>query len=70
MKKETAYEEILKWLETHDDSLPRADISVQGRMLLRKEMTKEESKEVNLYHRWLSSDERKALEACRRNTNR
>ena len=49
VKKTTAYEEVIEWLEAHEGKLPSAG----------KETTEAEKK---LYHRWYSSKERQKLE--------
>ena len=70
LEKESAYEEILKWLEAHDGDMPRGSIKINGKTLSKDEMTQEQLNERRLYARWRKSPERKALEECRRNINR
>ena len=50
------YEEMIKWLETHEGEMPRSS------KVKAKEQTKEESEEHKLYVRWLYCKERKILE--------
>ena len=50
--------------------MPKGTIRRKGIIVKREELSKEELEEVLLYSDWIDSDERKALEACRRNTNR
>lgn len=64
------YKEIVNWLETHNGNMPRSAIRKSNKQYLVDEMTDEERDEVNLYARWRASADRRALEACRRNTIR
>ena len=64
------YNQIINWLETHDGHMPRTTIRKNGKYYLVNEMTDDERDEVNLYARWRVSADRRALEACIRNTTR
>ena len=65
------YNEIINWLETHDGQMPRPTIRKNGmKYTVVENMTDEERDEVNLYARWRVSADRRALEACKRNTIR
>lgn len=58
----TTFEEIIEWLETHDDRMPRTGIFKNGRLLRVEEMTEEERDEINLYYRWIKSKEKKLVD--------
>ncbi len=57
----SVYENVIKFLKTHDGRLMRGNIYINGKFKKINEMTKEEKKEKNLYHRWFHSTERKIL---------
>jgi len=56
------YEEIIKWLDTHDRKMPKSVIAKNGRVLKANEMSIEERKEIRLYNRWRFSKEKEILE--------
>ena len=60
-EKET-YEKVIKFLETHNGQLMNSEFRKEGKRLTKKEKTKEQNEETNLYARWIKSKERKILE--------
>ena len=60
-EEKSVYDQVIEFLETHDGRVMRSKIYDNGRTLKENEMTKEESKEKNLYQRWFHSTERKIL---------
>ena len=62
MKARTPYEEIIEWLENHEEKMPRCTIKKEEKTLKREEMTEEELYEIKLYARWITSKEHKLLE--------
>ena len=58
----TTYEEVIRFLETHDRKLMKGHFKKNGQYLTSKEMTEEQRKEVNLYYRWFDSEEKRILE--------
>ena len=68
IKEKTTYEELIEWLETHDGQMPKANFTRNGRKINTSEMTRAEQAERNLYAKWQRMPEKKALEACKRNT--
>ena len=61
-EEKTIYEEVIKFLETHDGQLMRGSFAKNGQILTRKEMTEEQRKEVSLYDSWRHSKEKRILE--------
>lgn len=64
IKKPLTYDEIIKWLETHDGNMPRTQIYKNNKKARAEDMTEEENYEVNLSGRWRNAPEAKALRAC------
>ena len=58
----TTYEEVIAFLENHDGRIMRGSFSVNGKFLIKVEMTEEQRKETNLYARWKYAPEKKILE--------
>ena len=61
-EKQTAYQEIIKWLEGHEGRMPKGAFLEEGKALKRKDMTEEQIEEVSLYHRWYQCEEKKILD--------
>lgn len=62
IERKTTYEEVIKFLETHNGKLMRSCISSGREKNLKiNEMTQEQQDEVNLYARWIRSQEKKIL---------
>ena len=61
-EKKTTFEEVIKFLETHDGKLMRGSICQEGKILTKEGMTKEQIEEVNLYGRWKRTEEKRILE--------
>ena len=57
----TSYEQVIRFLETHDGQLMRSCFRKDGKQLNIDEMSEEERKEYKLYRRWYYSEERKIL---------
>ena len=62
IERKTTYEQVIEFLETHDGQLMHGGFKKDGKKLTRKEMTKEQRKEVILYSRWYNSEEKRILE--------
>ena len=60
-EEKTTYEQVIKFLDTHNGQLMHSNFSENGNQLTRKEMTEEQIEEINLYQRWNKSLERKIL---------
>lgn len=63
-KKQNVYQEMVKWLETHNGIKPRFQIARDGKRLKTKDMTLEEKRERSLVSRWYRSQEYKVFKAC------
>ena len=64
IKKRSAYEEVIEWLETHDGQMPISQIHKNNKRVKVADITEEQNYQVNLYSRWSDSPEYKALRAC------
>ena len=64
VKRQTAYEEFIQWVETHNGEIPHGYVEKDGRKLTSDELTDEQRKEKSIYVRWSKSKEREALTAC------
>ena len=64
IKKQTTYEEVIGWLETHNGKMPRSCFEREGKLLKREQMTEEEKEEVRLFDKWSRTQECKALKTC------
>ena len=56
-EKKSAYEELIEWLDNHEEKMPRSSISKDEKILTKEEMSEEEIYEKNLYARWTRTDE-------------
>ena len=56
------FDEVIRWLETHDGNLPRGNISKKRRYTKTEQLSEEERYERNLYNKWLRSKEKKILD--------
>ena len=61
-EKITTYDEIIEWLETHEGKLMSGKLYENGKVLTRDKMTDEQKIGMQLYQRWIKSEERKILE--------
>ena len=57
MKKYRVYEDIIKWLGTHNGNFPKANITRNGKKLKVNEMTEQEKEEVRLANNWRRTPE-------------
>ena len=62
LPKKTLYEEVVEFLYEHNGRLMQSGFQKDGKRLKRKDMTKEQIDEVNLYQRWNKSKEKEILE--------
>ena len=58
------FDEVIRWLETHDGEMPHGYMEKDGRKLTSEELTDEQRHEKSIYVRWSKCKERKALTAC------
>lgn len=56
------FDEVIKWLESHEGRLPRGNISKNNKHLKTEELTDEEIYERSLYQRWARSKEKEILD--------
>lgn len=70
LEKPSVYEEIINWLETHDGNMPKSSITRHNKKVSKEKLSEDEKYQVGLYDRWRRSEERKVLEACKRNRYR
>ena len=62
IKEKSTYEEVIKFLETHNGKIMKGTFNENGKRLKREDMTEEQKEESNLYARWIDSNEKKILE--------
>ena len=63
-KEKTTYEQVIEFLENHGGRIMHNKFRVNGKELIRGEMTQEQIEEINLYNRWRNAPEKEMLEKC------
>ena len=61
LESKTTYEEIIKWLETHDGQMPQGSFRENGKKKKSSSLTLQEKKQKNLLNRWYNTNEYKVL---------
>ena len=64
LEEKPIYDQIIEWLDTHDEKLPQYTVYKDGKRLKMNDLSEEKQKENRLNDRWHRSPEYKALTAC------